>query len=61
MITLDDCTAFCDADAKMVEEIACHQHLPMIAALACAHARVLSANDDFLPMLDEPIHGRMAA
>ncbi len=39
MITLEDCTAFCDAPEPDVARIAREHRLTMVAALACAHAR----------------------
>lgn len=39
MITLEDCTAFCDASEPDVARIAREHRLTMVAALACAHAR----------------------
>jgi len=38
MITLEDCTAFCDASELDVARIARERQLTMAAAIACAHA-----------------------
>lgn len=45
MITLEDCRAFCDADAALVEEIARREHLALIMAIACGHGRAQETGD----------------
>ncbi|MBN8442802.1 MAG: hypothetical protein J0M28_14055 [Thauera sp.] len=42
MITLEDCTAFCDASELDVARIARERQLTMAAAIACAHAHHLA-------------------
>jgi hypothetical protein len=37
MISLEDCIAICGLEAKEVEAIAEHQHIPEISAAALAH------------------------
>ena len=39
MITLEDCTAFCDASEPDVARVAREQRLTMVVAIACAHSR----------------------
>lgn len=41
MITLEDCEAFCEAEPALVEEVARHDCLAGIAALAKAHEQAL--------------------
>lgn len=42
MITLEDCTAFCDASENDVARIARERKLTMAVAIACAHAHHLA-------------------
>ncbi|TAH51236.1 MAG: hypothetical protein EYC67_01920 [Betaproteobacteria bacterium] len=39
MITLEDCTAFCDAPEPEIARIAREQKLTTVVAIACAHSR----------------------
>jgi hypothetical protein len=39
MITLEDCTAFCDASEPDVARIASEQKMTMVVAIACAHSQ----------------------
>lgn len=52
MITLNDCSEFCEMAPAAVEEIAQQQGLPIVVASAMAHKPTLAANDVSHP---EPI------
>lgn len=43
MITLDDCQAFGDADVPDVARMAREQQIPIVVAIARAHARKMQA------------------
>lgn len=46
MITLDDCFAFCEIPAVVVEKVAEQQGLPLVLACAYAHERLAGTTDD---------------
>lgn len=58
MITLEDCTAFCDAPEPDVTRLAREHRLTMVMAIACAHARHVA---DAEPALRTPQHARQCA
>jgi len=43
MITLNDCRAFCEADAATVARVTRQEQLPEILAIACAQSRLMKA------------------
>lgn len=61
MITLDDCFAFCETPAVVVEKVAEEQSLPLVLACAYAHERLAGTTDDRPADVFAPEPSRLAA
>ncbi|NMG27951.1 hypothetical protein [Aromatoleum evansii] len=61
MITLDDCFAFCEIPAVVVEKVAEEHGLPLVLACAYAHERLAGTADDRTAGACAPEPSRLAA
>ncbi|WP_407279369.1 hypothetical protein U5817_00780 [Aromatoleum evansii] len=61
MITLDDCFAFCEIPAVVVEKVAEEHSLPLVLACAYAHERLGGTADDRTAGACAPEPSRLAA